>query len=135
MSAYDIQVALYNKLNADVPLNAVATGVYDNPAQVADSGDGSEFPFVTIGNITLQPWDDDTSTGFEATIIIDTWSRATHTLECKQVQGLIYDTLHRQTLTISGLSSIMLDFVTSSSEKDPDGVTVHGISEFRLIAD
>lgn len=130
MSAYAIQVAVYDALAA-APLGVV--GIYDNPTQVADPSDNAAFPFVTVGDATLSDWSDDVYSGFEASIIIHTWSRASHRLETKQVQGAIYAALNRAPLVIGGQPVITCDFVSSDDFRDPDGITIHGVSRFRLL--
>lgn len=129
MSAYNLQLAVY-----DAVADAVAPlPVYDNPQQVADPDNNALFPFVTVGEATVREWDDDTLTGFEADVMIHVWSRASHRLEAKQVQDSIYAALHRSALTIGTAPAILCDHVQSETLRDPDGITIHGVSRYRVV--
>jgi len=130
MSGYNLQLAIYDAL-ASAPLGV--QGVYDNPTQVSNPDDNGAFPFVTVGDATLSDWSDDCKSGFEASIVIHTWSRAAHHLETKQVQGNIYNALHRAELTVDGQPVITSEFVSSDAFRDSDGVTIHGVSRFRVV--
>jgi len=158
MSAYQLQIAIYNALTelatpsliADFAgdnyelysarieealafLNANVVGVYDNPAQVADPSDDSAFPFITISDSTLQPWDTDTERGADATVTIHTWSRARNALEVKQIQDAVYNVLHRGNLAIAGYTFIGSDYLTQTVQRDPDGITRHGVQDFKIV--
>lgn len=133
MSAYQLQIGVYNALNADATLGGLIQGIYDNPTQVADPSDNSAFPFVTLSDFTSVPWDTDTEKGFDADVTIHVWSRAHHSLEAKQIQDAIYDVLHRGTISITNHAFIACDYITQTVERDPDGVTRHGIQEFRIV--
>lgn len=160
MSAYDLQIAVYNELaRASLPtltadfaadtyslysakveggvayIGENAIGIYDNPTQVSDPGDNSKFPYITISDDDLQPWDSDTEIGTEATVRVHVWSRAQNSLEAKKLQDAIYNVLHRGNLTITGYDFIACDMVLQTIERDPDGITRHGIQDFRVIYD
>jgi len=133
MSAYQLQLGIYTALKEDAPLSALVVGVYDNPTQAGDPADDSLFPFVTISDGTSQPWDTDTERGDECIAQVHVWSRASHSLEAKQIQDAIYGALHRGTISIAGSVFIGSDYITQTVQRDADGVTRHGIQEFRII--
>jgi len=108
-------------------------GIYDNPAQVADPASDAAFPFITLSGGTSQPWDTDTDRGDEAIVQVHVWSRASNSLETKQIQDAIYSILHRGTIVISGSVFIGSDYITQTVQRDPDGITRHGVQEFRII--
>ena len=129
-----LQNAIYSKLAADGPLMVLIKGIYDNPQQVEDPENNAAFPFITISTGNIQPWDDDTGTGSEASTQIHTWSRARHALEAKQVMDAIYSVLHRGTITINGQTFIGSDLTDQQNpQRDPDGITRHGVQTFRII--
>jgi len=129
VSAVDLQNAIYDAVSAAVaPLP-----VYDNPTQVADPDNNDAFPFVTVGDATLSEWGDDCKAGFDAQVIIHTWSRAHHTLETKAVQGDIYTGLHRVDLMVGGTPVVLCEEQSRDALRDPDGVTVHGVSRYRVV--
>jgi hypothetical protein len=64
---------------------------------------------------------------------VHVWSRASHSLEVKQIQAAIYEVLHRGTISIAGSVFIGSDYITQTVQRDPDGITRHGVQEFRII--
>lgn len=126
----EIQKAVYTKLNADL-----STPVYDYVPQDSDSGSSTPFPYVTIGEDVVTEFDTDTDSGGNVLITIHTWSRAKGRKECKDIQGAIYTSLHRQTLAISGYNFIDCFFVSEQSFFDTDGYTRHGVSSYRILID
>lgn len=130
-----IQTAIYDTLSAYAPLTALVTGIYDDVPQAADSGAGSAFPYVTIGEDVHQDWSTDTSLGDDATITVHTWSRYRGRKQTKEIQGAIYDALTRVDLVVTGYKMVAIDFIDEQSFVDTDGLTRHGVSTFRVILD
>jgi len=133
VSAYQLQFGIYTALDDDATLSALIVGIYDNPAQAGDPDDDTLFPYVTISDGTSQPWDTDLDRGDEAIAEIHVWSRASNSLEAKEIQDAIYSILHRGTIVISGSVFIGSDYITQTVQRDPDGITRHGVQEFRII--
>lgn len=132
--SYPMQIAIYDKLSADASLSALIQGVYDNPSQVPDPESNAYFPFVTISTGSMTPWDDDHDKGGDASVQIHTWSRARNALEAKQIMDAIYDVLHRGTLSITGWRFVGMDLTDHQNpQRDPDGITRHGVQTFRVI--
>lgn len=130
---YNLQLAIFDKLNSDVDLSALVVGIYDNVTQVANPDDNNEFPFLTISQGRIAPWDDDLKRGGQADIEIHTWSRAHNALEAKQVMDAVYNCLHRATIVINGWSFVGCDLVDQVNPmRDPDGVTRHGVQTYRI---
>lgn len=133
MNAAALQIAVYNKLTADAPLMLEVVNVWDNPTQVTDPDNNALFPIITIGDDTLNTFDTDTELGTDATISVHTWSRAQHKLEAKEIQSMIYRILHRATITIEDSHLIDVFMELQTIEKDPDGVTIHGVQQFKVL--
>jgi hypothetical protein len=157
MRAYELQIAIYQHLIerspyvmvADFPTisfqneiqieafetleERVGGRVYDNPLQVPDPESDSGFPYLTIGEAYMVPWDTDTEKGVEARFMIHVWSRAQHHLECKAIQDAVSEIFHRDTIAIGGF--VGCDLLQQSALRDPDGVTIHGVQEFRILFD
>lgn len=131
MSSYNLQVGLVDALRADAPLMAIVDQVWDNPPQRSDPESNAPFPFITV-DISSAPWDTDTELGFEATAIIHSWSRARNGNETRQIQDAVYNVLHRGTIGITGELVITVHELSRSDERDPDGITRHGIQEYRI---
>ena len=121
-----IQQAIFTQLDNDATLTAVAA-VYDNaPQDVA-------MPYVTIGEDVLSEWDTDTELGMVASVTIHTWSRERGRKQTKTLQGYVYDALDRVTLSAAGYKFISIDHQSTNSILDTDGLTRHGIQEFKII--
>lgn len=123
-----LQTAVFTRLDGQL-----TDPVYDNAPQQADSSRG--FPYVTIGEDTVNEWDTDGTLGADCTITVHTWSRYRGRKEVKDIQGQIYDALHRQesSLSFAGYNFVGCDFVSSDSFLDSDGLTRHGVQTFRVI--
>ena len=129
-----IQAAVYTVLSADTAIGALAT-VYDDVPQPDDAGSGADFPYIVIGEDTLNAWDTDDSLGCEASITVHVWSRQAGRKQTKELQGLIYDALTRQEIAVSGYTLITLEWVSDQSFLDFDGRTRHGVSTFNITLD
>lgn len=129
----ELQKAIYATLANDATLSSLVKGVYDYVPQPDDAGDPADFPYVTIGEDTLNAWDTDTTTGSDASTTVHTWSRYKGKKEVKAIQGAIYAALNRATLPITGYSFVTCDLLTSDSIVDSDGITQHGVQTFRIL--
>lgn len=130
-----VQGAVLTALQAHAPLTALVTGVYDNVPQADDSGLATAFPYVVIGEDTGREWDTDTEIGGDFTVRIHTWSRYRGRKETKEIQGAVYDALHRATLAVTGYAFVTCDFQDSDTIVDNDGLTRHGVQSFRILID
>lgn len=123
------QTALYTVLNtAKATLGVV--GVYDIAPQKSDASSSANFPYIVMGRIYPVALDTQTKNGFAMTSRIHVYSRSGSMLECKTIQGKIYDLLHRADLTVTGFNSFSLLRVDSDCfhEKDSE---IHGVCEYR----
>ena len=127
-----VQDAIYDALTGNSSLMARIKGVYDSVPQATDPGSSAAFPFVTIGEDTVNEWDTDTELGADLTITIHVWSRYRGRKETKDIQGAICGILHRANLTISGYNLVGIDWLNSQSFMDSDGLTRHGVQTFRV---
>lgn len=117
-----VQGAIFAALNGDSNITA---GVYDFvPANAA-------FPYIQIGEIDRQPEDAQGAKGLEQFVTIHVWSDRRGKKEAQEIQGQIYDCLHRQTLAVSGFVLMLLQ--SENIITDPDGLTRHGISRYRIL--
>jgi hypothetical protein len=125
MSAeFDTQSALYTALTA------LGLRVYDSAPQVADGGAVAVFPYVEVGAIILAYWDTKSEAGFDVAIRIHTRSRSGSMKEAKDIQGQIYDRLHRGALVVTGYGTIDLYRETSDVMRASDN-SFHGVCEYR----
>lgn len=125
----EYQKALWAVLNTNKATLGL-TNVYDFAPQVGDGGSSAPFPYATMGNIFAVQMDTQSTGGFEMTGRVHVFSRSGSMLECKAIQGKIYDLLHRSTLTVTGFNNFLLLRSDSDCVQDEDGKT-HGVCEYR----
>jgi hypothetical protein len=130
-----LQTAIFQRLSTYAPIAAVVKGVYDNVPQPHDAGKDADYPYVVIGEDTVNEWDTDTDTGAEVVVTIHTWSRKRGRLETKTIQGFLYNALHRFDLSVTGYHNVGIDWESDQSFLDADGKTRHGVSMFRIMLD
>ena len=118
-----VQTAVFAALNT----GALAGKVFDNWPQADDT-----FPRVIIGDDTITEWDTKAVNGGNVVARVHTFSRYLGKSETKELQGKIYDKLHRAELSATGWRFVSCDFIQSFSDVDQDGKTRHGVSEFRI---
>lgn len=127
-AALEVQTAIFAILDADVTLSALTTGVFD------DVPEGyTDFPYVTLGEDVLTELDTDSVLGFRVSVTIHSWSQYRGQKETKQVQDAIYRALHHADMTVNGYDVILSRLVDQTSERDPDGLTRHGVQTFELL--
>jgi len=125
-----VQTAIYQKLTSNAALMAEIKGAYD---RVPEGNQDNDFPFVVVGDDSGSSFDTDTEIMMTFSANIHTWSRYGGRAECKKIQGLIYDTLHRQNLSFTGFDFVNINQETVQSFLDNDGRTTHGVQTFNLI--
>lgn len=127
--------AVFGKLSGDAGVTALVTGVYDNVPQSDDSGAGTAFPYLTVGEAAHAAWDTDDSLGSDATVTIHSWSRDRGQKEIREIQGAVYAALQRATLSLTGFALVHIDWLGSEWFMDADGLTRHGVQTFRVLID
>ncbi len=126
--AAELQVAIFNKLNNGLNVQVFSQG---------DAPDNLAAVYVTIGNDTHIPWDDDNLTGFESTLtihIFDTTGQRGY-VNVKPLLGECYNLLHRGTIAINGFRLVGIDHEFEDTMIDADGLTPHGVQRYRVITE
>lgn len=128
--SWAVQQAIFDALTGAAALTALlgdgAAGVYD------DVPENATFPYVTIGETFLSPFDTKTEIGVEHVVVLHIWSRYEGAKECKQIMTAIYDALNRAALSVSGQTVVDSRFTFAQTMRDPDGETRHGIQRFTV---
>ncbi len=125
--AWPLQVAVFQRLANDGPLNNVIEGVYDYVPQ------DTPKPYVTIGEQTLTPFDTKTSLGDNITLVLHCWSDYKGKSEAYNIIDLMLQALSKAPLDIEGAFSLF-HFQRESGTtviQDIDGETYHGILRVR----
>lgn len=127
-----VQTAIYGQLilNADIISDAIP--VYDavpQPISVVNS----DFPYIVVGEDNHAAFDTDAENMNLVSIVVHSWSRYRGRAEIKEIQGYIYDSLHRASLSHAGFKFVNIMQSGSESFLDSDGLTRHGVQTFTLI--
>lgn len=135
MNSAGLQQAIYTRLAGYVPLTSQlsSVGIRTRVVQPDDAGDDSLYPYVTFGIPSAIPFDDKDVTGGNSIIQIHTWSRSQSELVRRAIEDSIYDCLNRFGLVISSAQTTLVNFVDKTELDDPDGVTTHGVLNFRVL--
>lgn len=125
---FALQSAIYSTLNGDSNLTTtLGAGVFD------DVTEGTNTPFITLGEETATEFDTKDLSGAENTINIHIWSEYKGSKECKQIMDRVHDLLHDSSISVTGFNLVNMRFEFSDIIRDPDGVTRHGVMRFRAV--
>ncbi len=129
-ASLSLQTAIYEKLNGDAPLLALATGgVFDDvPA-------GTSFPYIVLSEITAVDDGSSLFEGFEHSIEVQVWSSARGKQELFKIMGLIDPLLHDQPLTLTDHKLISLHRVDRRTFRDAQPEVRRGVMEFRAVTE
>lgn len=118
-----VQAAIFSKINAIVGLN-----VFGYVPQ-----DETDYPYVVVGTLRLENADTETELGYDCFFRVHTWSVQKSSKETIGIQKQIYDAMHLATdLTPSGYSVIGVYQTFSEIMLENDGITRHGVQQFRI---
>lgn len=134
MNSANLQQAVYTRLNGFTGLTALlgTAGIRTRVIQETQPESNAPFPYVTIELPSIQPLDTKDENGGNSIIRCHVWSRSQSELIRRAVEDQIYDALQKHDLSITGANTIDCRFESSSEFEDPDGVTTHGIVDFRV---
>lgn len=122
----ELQKAIYDKLKASAALTAiVGQRVYDDVPQ------GSQFPYVVLGDDITSAWDTDCKAGFSALITVHGFSRYQGRKEAKAIGDAVYAALHNAGFLTANFYAAACAFDTQSVIIESDGVTRHTVTRFR----
>lgn len=124
-----VQSAVYTALTSNSTLTSAVTGVYDYVAE------NTLFPYVVIGEFLSQTQDDKNIDGMSSYVTIHTFDQSHGKKKTHQLISYIHDTLHNQTISISGQSFIECRWdglSTVMQENTDNNVLYHGVIRFRI---
>jgi len=131
-SQWVMQQAIYTALRADATLQSLVS----NPVRVFDhTPQDSELPYIVIGEGTASDFDTKDTDGMDQSLTIHTWSDYRGLSETKQIMGAVVDALDKAALSVTGHTLALLRFVGSNTLLDPDGLTRHGVQNFRAVTE
>lgn len=91
------------------------------------------YPYVVVKPIELDFNDFDSETGFVGEAMIHVWSKYKGSSETATIQKQIYDTLHRQTMSVTGYNVVSVQQQFTEILLDPDGITRQGVQRYQII--
>jgi hypothetical protein len=129
-SLFAAQEAVYASLSATGPLQALI----GDPARIYDVvPPDAQYPYVTLGDITVRDFDTKDRTGFEQSFLLHAWSRYRGRKELKSILQAVFDRLHNAVLTVMGADFVSCQFLSCSVGAENDGLTLHGVMRFRIV--
>ena len=126
LTHFSLQQEIYEKLTADTLLMAMVTGVFDHVPQ------GTEYPFITMGESSLRDFSNLEQQGTEAQATIRIFSREAGRKESALIMERITHLLQRATLAISGQECVDSRFVSSNIILQDEGLTHRGTLVFAV---
>lgn len=124
---WELQKAIFSILDGDGTLSGLVSGVYDHVAENTD------FPYVSIGECVAGDWSFVTTSGLSAAVAIHVWSRGGGRKESLNILARVYDLLHEAAPSVEGYAVIMFRFASSEVLLETDGITYHGIINFKVL--
>jgi hypothetical protein len=141
-ASLNLQAAIYTALRGDATLTSLlapasgspsASSIFDHVPQSSTGESLVPFPYVVIGDTTEAEFDTDDQTGRESTITLHAWSRYLGMGQVKNVMDQIKVVLHNKPLSVSGENVIYCYWEFAEVFRDPDGITRHGVTRFRIV--
>lgn len=140
--AHAAQSAVFTALSGSSALDALLArhmddatrpGIYAPAPQPDDAGNNALFPYITLGEDTLNDWSTDTSSGADVVVHVHIWSRKRSWLEPKQIAAAVYSALHRQPLSTPAHDFVDCHFDGEQIIRDDDGITLHIQADYRML--
>lgn len=122
---WPLQTAVFERLDNDTVLKEMVNGVFD------EIEEGTQLPFIQIGDDTVNPYDTKTSHGEELTLTIHAWSAGPGKTEAKRIMSEILRALTAEKIELTDgfkLEEMKRDFL----EVFNDGQVYHGVCRFRV---
>lgn len=120
-----LQQALYQHLKNDATLNDLVSGIFDHVPQ------GSEYPFVTIGEAQVRDRSNIEKGASDQLVTIRVWSKGEGRKEASAIMERIAAITSRAELTLSGCVFESISFLSSTIALQNDGTTTRGSMNFR----
>lgn len=128
--SFDLQTALYTQMKTGSPVldeTGSAVEIYD------DVPEGASYPYVVLGEETAVDVSAKDKDIFEHTLTIHAWSQYRGRRGIKAMMESIHDSLHNQSISVSGASLVNLRQEFQTTLLENDGITRHGVIRFRAV--
>lgn len=125
---FELQKALIAAVAADAAVISRQAGVHDFVPDTA------ALPYVRVAVVGMRPWDAKTFRGGDYTARIDVWTDALNRAAVLDLSDSITQTLQTATITVPGGRIVYIRHEFAEILADPDGVALHGVLRFRIVA-
>lgn len=131
----ELLIATIAALKADATLTGILSTYAGQPSVFTHVPQdlGESYPWVTIYGIDSNQFDTDATYGFEGTITIHSWDDSRDMANINSIKSAIYDVLHYNKLAYDNYHNVMYSQEFTTTLRDPDGITLHGVQRFRFI--
>lgn len=127
LALMEVQRALSNKLNSDVVLMGMVSGVYDAvPQRLA-------LPYVVIGDGQMRSIDADAMNLAELNVQVDVWTDSSGRKTALTIMNRVFALLHLGTLSMSGFEQIILRCEQADTAILEQGTRIHGTLNVRVM--
>lgn len=127
LALMEVQRALSNKLNSDVVLMGMVSGVYDAvPQRLA-------LPYVVIGDGQMRSIDADALNLAELNVQVDVWTDSSGRKTALTIMNRVFALLHLGTLSISGFEQVILRCEQADTAILEQGTRIHGTLNVRVM--
>jgi len=128
LHSWELQKAIFTTLSGSVRgMDAANVPVFD------DVPEGTEYPYVVIGEETAANNGTKTLDGIEHTLTIHAWSRYRGRREIKEIMQSVYENLHNTDISVTGASLVNIRQEFNTTLAETDGITRHGVMRFRAV--
>ena len=128
--AFEVQAKVVQTLKANAPLMALVNDVYDT---VGASPWGAKLAYVSLGPMDALIDDADCIDGEVHSMQIDVWSRAVGGKGiCKKIVDAVKRALHNADIELTDNALVEINLELYRILDDPDGLTKHGVLQFRV---
>jgi hypothetical protein len=124
---FPLQTIIYQRLSDDSALKARNVQTYDAVPS------GASYPYVSLGDDTVNNWGTKTENGEDITHTIHVWSQYDGKKEAKEIMDLVLQSITSTPLSLG--SGFSMDFSRMEFMEvitDPNGITRHGIMRLRF---
>lgn len=126
---HTIQNKIDEMLYNDQPLNELVKGIYINRGVP----DGAPFPYVSKGSATSNPKNTKVTKGASTIYQIDVWGQRDD-WEIHEIMMAVQDALDNFKAESDRTDVFYSSLNYSSVQLDPDGLTRHGILQYRIFS-
>lgn len=121
---FELQKGIFNNLSTDPSLTAKVTGVFDSV------GEGQAFPYVTISEPSMLPFETKQKFGEELSIVIHAWSTYSGKKESIDILNLCLSSLSTR-MILNGFTVQKVEVSSIRVFDDTDPRIKHGVLTMR----